>query len=1503
MLTSEANREFQAKERKYKAQLKRCLSAALAQDLLRLLQEELESDVCVCSGPSSLKAHRALLLARAPHLLSAPPPLLPGPEGDGENVHVSGLDPAELTQLLRTVYTSEQSLVGPPGPGPPGTSSPGGGPDPDGPPEPGVCGLEPACGLGSDLLSLYRRAEQCDITIRVGGHVFPCHRAILCARSQYFRAMLSGSWMESCTQDITLQGLGPEEMEVLLQFMYGAIADLPPGASASQVMLAADMLGLEGLKEVVEMVLTRDYCRFFPKVVDGVQKSIVECLSLTSALGLLKLHATCRRWVAEHFMKSWAERNFSLLSVELQRACLGDVAAAMTVDSSVSVLCATEQLIGCLPEVKWAKQVLSLANELQEESLSVIVQNLPCVVRSPAFLSLLRQEEVTREPALLKKLCAAVREGVNVENCCSLFSAVDALQEEELGPPTEEEQGPPTEEEQGPPTEEELGPPTVELEPLRAELSSLRARLWLFLRQSFFAVRHTQGWEVLLPRHRDLLLEAALDKGDNRRLGKKPVFTSSQPRVQRCPPSASSEAPVVTRTPARRPPPAAMKSDGLATDGKSGHGPAPRGAKTAKPRPSAPRTKAGAAAGSPLLNGTAPAGSPASRRDAANANGANANAATANGTRGPAAAGPKDPEKRAAPGARPTWSTAGHAKAGPRGGGAANGGTASGHARQGTSTSGSASPDAAASPPNSLPGPGSKPKQQTKLVSKPSGAKAVQKPDPAKTSSPTNKPSPRETSKTKASPAQKTTGAARPEPRTRGGAGTPEPSGSRPGAVKKTASSKREEPKEAGRPAAAAEPIKKKTKPLERTGSKPSKTPGLAPKPPSGSPRPGPRPGPRPQTAPHTPPRAGGGAKATGSSPRKPGAKEEAGSPANQNAAHGGSSAGGGLCLPLSSGPRRSPHKTRGSRGDPGGAGPQAGPPPAEGPDPGGRESQDPPQSSAPPPGPADTPCGGGDTPLEEAWGGGGGGGQLQATPESETGSNSTSSDDIKPRSEDYDAGGSQDDDCSHGRGGAGGGAGGGASKCGTMRCSDFLGRSSSDTSTPEELKVYDAGTGLRVEVRLRGREGAETTSEEEPGGRRPRSWLHRDELLARGEGGEEEGEEPAASLTLKSQTPPSSDEEEEEETEEDEERSEVEVIPGGVAPPSAPAAPPAHFQGIVNLAFDDDGGEQENAAPPPAPPPSSGFRRSVLLSVDEWEELGSEEPDSASSSAPPPQENGGADVFEGDAPSPQQEADAPPQERPCHLDLRPGDAHRSGPGDAHRSGPGDAHRSGPGDAHRSGPGDAHRAGPGDAHRSGLRLDLSDAVPARQNSAAQEAAAPAGDTSCGSEEDSGAARDRPPSHALSPIYELQGLGLDPGRTDATRGGEEEQEEEEQQQEQEEEEEEEQQEEQEEEFAERDWSLLHQLLSEQESSLGVMSPVPEELNLAQYLIKQTLSLARDGPAACHAPPPEKEGFQRWAELISPPADDSPSSITVTSYSPEDAASPQGEWTILELETHH
>lgn len=172
-----------------------------------------------------------------------------------------------------------------------------------------------------------------------------------------------------------------------------------------------------------------------------------------------------------------------------------------------------------------------------------------------------------------------------------------------------------------------------------------------------------------------------------------------------------------------------------------------------------------------------------------------------------------------------------------------------------------------------------------------------------------------------------------------------------------------------------------------------------------------------------------------------------------------------------------------------------------------------------------------------------------------------------------------------------------------------------------------------------------------------------------------------------------------------------------------------------------------------------------------------------------------------------------------------------------------------------------------------------------------------GDSGCERLDQSGS-HDRRPSKALSPIYEMD-VGeafdqcLDKGRNVRLKAEKEKDEEEKPQPQQR----------GDSGFAEQDWCLLRQLLSDHESTLGVINPVPEELNLAQYLIKQTLSLTRDcldsQPAVLS---PEKESFKRWAELISP-MDDSSTSITVTSFSPEDAASPQGEWTIVELETHH
>ncbi|KAM7388727.1 hypothetical protein PAMP_024884 [Pampus punctatissimus] len=1379
--------------------------------------------------------------------------------------------------------------------------------------------------------------------------------------------MLSGSWMESFRQCITLQGLGPEEMEILLQFMYGAIVDLPSGANASQVVLAADMLGLEGLKDVVQMVLTRDYCRFFPKPADGVQRTVLECLSLTHAIGLQNLHMLCKRWVAEHFVKTWCERNFSLLPPELHRACLAAVAETMTVQNAVTMLCGTEQLIGSLPEVKWAQQVRTLATELQEESLRVIVQNLPRVILTQAFHELLRREEFTREPTLLKKLCSAVREGVTVDNCCELFAAVHSL----CGGETEDD-FPPA---QGGQKQEE---------PFRREICTLHGRLWTFLLQTFYAVRHTQGWETLSSKHRERILADAIDKGDSRRLGKKPVFTSSQQRAVKCPSSVPESPPVhrtqkvsVSTNSSSRSTASAMKSDGLGTANKPGDGHTSKAKNVKKPGDRSVGAKAKTASSvTPVVNGT---GATGAKRDVASANGLRSSH------------GAKEQDKKPNPGARPktsppsctSTSQTAVMKAQKSSAGKADSTAGTTQAQpSASSTSGSASPEnGAGSPRNDTHSiPGAKPKHQTKATNK-SPLTKPQKSDSTKTSSPTNKSSVRESGKVKTAAEKASTAATAARADTKGRS-TPDSHVSRQGSsLKKPASPRKEDSKDGLKSSApdkaASEASKKKiTKPIAATGAsaksstKPAKASSALSKQSSvASAKSGPKLKNTTELSTEKASPKSVGTSKTASS-KKAGVKgkeaaigktelaptENTGdgaehkattglAPSDQPAAHSHS---GGDSLSVESSPKQSLQKTEIQSGNTDEAEDDTSVTPTANNIPhvrfvhadackqseGNKGKRSPscviparisggqvhevrsPNSPRDTECPIDTPCsmGSTDTPLEDSWSGI----HHQVSPESETGStHTTSSDDIKPRSEDYDAGGSQDDDCSNDRG---------VSKCGTMRCHDFLGRSSSDTSTPEELKMYEGGAGLRVEVRLRGRE-AETTSEEEGLRQRPRSWLHRDEVAV-----EEEHSEVEATVTVKSVPDHqlfSSEEEDDDEEETEDEKSEVEVVTG--QDPLAPTDPSPHFQGIVNLAFDDDGVDQDNEQPDYQS--TSNFRRSVLLSVDECEELGSEE---GGIQTPPQHTHDAAtpcDVFESDSTAPrsncapssnqqnhlpchventgmkhkkhneeqeekssiflteiqepvQEESnhvqvdgvkssgslldtdtrDVPPQERPCHLDLRHTEQYSNG-------------------GLRN-----NQSHPPENKKADLHLDLNEPQ-LTGGSPVQAAQSLAGDNGC-DRLDQTCKHDRRPSKALSPIYEM-----DVGETfehcsDKDKNVKLQAEEDEQIGDGD----------KSSEFAERDWSLLRQLLTDHESNLGVINPVPEELNLAQYLIKQTLSLSRDCLDSQAFLSPEKETFKRWAELISP-MEDSSTSITVTSFSPEDAASPQGEWTIVELETHH
>ncbi|NXB89302.1 K1107 protein, partial [Vidua chalybeata] len=549
-------------------------------------------------------------------------------------------------------------------------------------------------------------------------------------------------------------------------------------------------------------------------------------------------------------------------------------------------------------------------------------------------------------------------------------------------------------------------------------------------------------------------------------------------------------------------------------------------------------------------------------------------------------------------------------------------------------------------------------------------------------------------------------------------------------------------------------------------------------------------------------------------------------------------------------------------------------------------------------------------------------------SPESDTGSATTSSDDIKPRSEDYDAGGSQDDEGSNERG---------ISKCSTMLCHDFLGRSSSDTSTPEELKIYDSS--LRIEVKVK-KEGSDvfrvnSTSDDEI----PRKiWSHQESSRTTTRESKSSTFGSAQFTQEADQVSSSADE-----TEDD--RSEAENVAEKFPPPNVPTQ---QFQGIDNLAFEDatenDTGGQEFSK-------SKNFKRSVLLSVDECEELGADDkvenhtsrqhstdsltpsevfdnvsqehhrttfysrypldteegflggkqqkdrdnrleksgssvlhlhgteiPGKENHSASMTEQNCPEKVYSAGSPHPGEnqqvnmknevasefhpcnkylDSDAKSQERPCHLDLQ----QRETNSDVQKS---------------------NSAKPVEASKNQMLTQESqvrDSQPATTECANTDLLP--GDIDDYDTMAQTCMYEHRPSKTLSPIYEMDVGEAIEQRMDSETAVLEMDFEDQQ-------------------FAEQDWTLLRQLLSEQDSNIDFKNSLPEDLNLAQCLINQTLFLARDGSNPQGTS--QVDTFSRWTELMSP-LEDSSASITVASFSSEDCSSPQGEWTILELETHH
>ncbi|XP_046501841.1 BTB/POZ domain-containing protein 8 isoform X2 [Equus quagga] len=527
--------------------LQAMVSEQLSQDLLRLLREEIHTDVTFSVGCTLFKAHKVVLLARVPDFYFHTIGQTSNNLTNHEPIALENFEASEFRTFLQVVYSSNRNIKnyeeeilrkkivesGVPqkkhdfnfekctdNDGRSSTESLGK-KSPDCSllkheiPEDISNGednlvatvnynLDPASELGEDLLKLYLKHRCPDIDIFVDGKSFKAHRAILSARSSYFAAMLSGCWAESSQEHVTLQGINHIEMSVMMHFIYGGTLDFPDKANVGQILNMADMYGLEGLKEVAIYILRRDYCNFFQKLVPRRLAPVLECLIIAHSAGVESLFADCMKWIVKHFARFWSERSFANVPPEIQKSCLNMLIQSLNDKNAAFLLMESDRLIISLPRVKWTEAALTMASQLQEECIAFIIENFSKIIQSENFALLLQSQAMSSTADLLDKILKAIEENVTTENSCSLLMSLDTL----LNSDSTKEMG------------------------FTCKIQALRDKLWIFLVQSFYAVRHTESWKLMSTDDQQKIQAAAFDKGDDRRLGKKPIFSSSQQRRQ-----------------------------------------------------------------------------------------------------------------------------------------------------------------------------------------------------------------------------------------------------------------------------------------------------------------------------------------------------------------------------------------------------------------------------------------------------------------------------------------------------------------------------------------------------------------------------------------------------------------------------------------------------------------------------------------------------------------------------------------------------------------------------------------------------------------------------------------------------------------------------------------------------------------------------------------------------------------------------------------------------------
>jgi len=132
-------------------------------------------------------------------------------------------------------------------------------------------------------------------------HRFYCHKALLCQRSEYFRAMLVGHFKESAEKIVTLNDIEPEVMYMVIEYLYSN--DVKKANAEKFVRLLE--VGQAYLIDDLRKFSIVNLCRFIS------DDSVIDLLRLSDMYSAVRLQDECLEYIEDQFDIMYKREDFT----------------------------------------------------------------------------------------------------------------------------------------------------------------------------------------------------------------------------------------------------------------------------------------------------------------------------------------------------------------------------------------------------------------------------------------------------------------------------------------------------------------------------------------------------------------------------------------------------------------------------------------------------------------------------------------------------------------------------------------------------------------------------------------------------------------------------------------------------------------------------------------------------------------------------------------------------------------------------------------------------------------------------------------------------------------------------------------------------------------------------------------------------------------------------------------------------------------------------------------